>query len=219
MADRGATMGTGAKLDMKKELRFLYAPPTHPVFVEVPALRYLAVDGAIPEGTAGPAADPEFGRAIGALYSVSYTLKFAMKPSGRDFVVMPLEGLFWTDGTEKLAPGGFGAMRWTLMMLMPPWITDDDVAQAVSTLVDRGRLSGPSALRLVTLEEERAAQILHVGPYADESPTIEKLHAFIEEHGLEPRSKHHEIYLSDPNRTAPERLKTVIRQPVRPRRA
>lgn len=207
-------MATAGKLDMKKELGALYAPPTHPVLVEVPPLRCMMIDGAIAEGSAGPGTDPGFREAIGALYGISYTSKFRGKASGRDHVVMPLEGLFWTDGTEDLRLEGSGPMCWTLMIVQPPWITVDDVTESVATLVEKGKLADAPAIRLETLDEGRAAQILHVGPYAQESPTIEKLHAFIEERGLVARPKHHEIYLSDPNRTAPERLRTVIRQPV-----
>lgn len=203
------------KLDIKRDLKPLYAPPTYPVLVEVPELTYLMVDGTIPEGAAGPSADPQFRDAIGALYGVTYTLKFASKAAGRDFVVMPLEGLFWADGSDDAPPGGSGPMRWTLMIVEPPWITQESVGEAAGALADKRRLAQVPSLRLTTLTEGQAAQILHLGPYSEERPTIEKLHDFIAERGLEARHKHHEIYLSDPNRTAPERLKTVIRQPVR----
>ena len=208
-------MPTETKLDMKRDLKPLYAPPTHPVIVEVPELRYLMIDGVIPEGGIAPGTDPAFAEAIGALYGITYTIKFESKAAGRDFVVMPLEGLFWADGTRDGQPSAARPMRWTLMILHPPWITETDIGDALDVLERKGRLSGAPSLRLGTLTEGRAAQVLHVGPYAEERPTIEKLHAFIAEQGLESRQKHHEIYLSDPNRTAPERLRTVIRQPVR----
>ena len=207
-------MPTSTKLDMKRELQPLYAPPTHPILVEVPSLRYLMIDGVIPADAAGPGADPAFREAIGALYGVAYTLKFEAKAAGDDFVVMPLEGLFWTDGVEAGPFQGAGPTTWTLMILQPPWVTEDLIGKAAGSLADRRKLARVPDLRLDTLEEGEAAQVLHVGPYDRERPTIEKLHAFIAERGLEPRLRHHEIYLSDPNRTAPERLKTVIRQPV-----
>ena len=207
-------METTTKLDMKKELKHLYEPPTHPVLVQVPRLRYLMVDGVIPEGDAGPADDPSFRDAIGALYAVTYALKFEAKASGRDLVVMPLEGLFWSEGMGPLPPHQ-RPTRWTLMIVQPPWITRRRATDAARRLADQGRLADPASLRVETLVEGRAAQILHVGSYADEAPTIEKLHAFIGETGLIPHGKHHEIYLSDPNRTPAERLRTVIRQPVR----
>ncbi len=208
-------MSTATKLDMKRDLGPLYAPPTHPVLVEVPPLRYLMIDGVIPEGSTGPGTDPGFQEAIGALYGVTYSLKFESKASGRDFVVMPLEGLFWADGTEDAPPVGASPMRWTLMIVQPPWITQEAVSKTAGALVEKRKLGRVPSLRLDTLAEGQAAQILHVGPYTEEHATIEKLRAFVAERGLQPRRKHHEIYLGDPNRTAPERLKTVIRQPVR----
>ena len=207
-------MPTATKLDMKSDLKPLYDPPTHPVLVEVPELRYLMLDGMASASAAGPGADPAFRDAIGALYGVTYSLKFASKAAGRDFVVMPLEGLFWTDGSDHPQVWGSGPMRWTLMILQPPWTTQEAVSDTAGALIEKGKLSRVPSLRLDVLAEEQAAKILHVGPYGEERPTIEKLHAFIAERGLDSRQKHHEIYLSDPNRTAPERLRTVIRQPV-----
>lgn len=207
-------MPTATKIDMKKELHGLYAPPAHPLLVDVPPLQYLMIDGSLSEGSTGPGDDPAFREALQALYSVSYTMKFASKGEGEDYVVMPLEGLFWTRGTGEVRPDEMARMEWTLMIAQPPQITQARVDQAIAQLLDRGKFVTPPAVRLETLAEGPAAQILHVGPYADEPPTIERLHAFIEEHGLAKSGKHHEIYLGDPNRTAPERLKTVIRQPV-----
>jgi hypothetical protein len=213
--DEEVSMPTATKLDMKRDLKPLYAPPIYPVLVQVPELTYLMVDGVIPERAAGPGADPQFREAIGALYGVTYTLKFASKAVGRDFVVMPLEGLFWAEGSEDAPPEESGPMRWTMMILEPPWVTQERVGEAAGALADKRKLAQVPTLRLATLTEGQVAQVLHLGPYAQERPTIERLHDFIAERGLEPREKHHEIYLSDPNRTAPERLKTVIRQPVR----
>jgi hypothetical protein len=207
-------MPTTTKLDMKRQLKGLYAPPAHPVLVDVPELRYLMVDGQVPEGAKEPGDDPAFAAAIGALYGISYTLKFQGKAAGRDHVVMPLEGLFWTGPDGRLVTDG-PSMSWTLMIAQPDWVTDADIATARAKLVARHRLPADVAVRLETLREERAAQVLHIGPYTAEPPTIEKLHAFIDELGLVAAEKHHEIYLSDPNRTAPERLRTIIRQPIR----
>ena len=207
-------MPATTKLDMKKQLKELYAPPTHPVLVDVPPLRYLMVDGHVPEGAKEPGDDPAFAVAIGALYGASYTLKFQGKAAGRDHVVMPLEGLFWT-GTDGRLERDARSMNWTLMIVQPEWVTEADVAAAHGKLADAGRWPDEAEVRLEVLREEGAAQVLHVGPYAAEPPTIEKLHAFIAEIGAVPAMKHHEIYLSDPNRTAPERLRTIIRQPIR----
>jgi hypothetical protein len=207
-------MPTTTKLDMKRDLTPLYAPSTDPVLVEVPPLRYLMIDGVIPEGSAGLGTDPGFQEAIGALYGVSYALKFESKASGRDFVVMPLEGLFWADGTKEAPPVGASPMRWTLMIVQPACITKEAVSEAARALVEKRKVGRVPSLRLDTLTERQVAQILHVGPYTEEHRTIEKLRAFVADRGLQPRQKHHEIYLSDPNRTAHERLKTIIRQPV-----
>jgi hypothetical protein len=206
-------MSATAKLDMKRQLGDLYAPPTHPVLVEVPPLRYVMIDGRVPEGAKEPGDDPAFAVAIGTLYGISYTLKFQAKATGRDHVVMPLEGLFWTEPDGRLVSDG-SSMSWTLMIAQPEWVTDADVAQARAKLVAMHRLPADVAVRLETLREERAAHVLHIGPYSAEPTTIQKLHAFIDEMGLAPTKNHHEIYLSDPNRTPPQRLRTIIRQPV-----
>jgi hypothetical protein len=213
-------MPTATKLDLKRELKELYTAPTHPVLVQVPSLQYLMIEGAVTEGMAEPGDDPEFGMAIQALYAMSYTLKFDGKARGQDHVVMPLEGLFWTEGTEGtegLRLDEVTSMKWTLMIVQPAWVTQEDVDVAARRVVEKGKAPGSLAVRLETLREDRAAQVLHMGPYAEEPPTIEKLHAFIDEMELVMAGKHHEIYLSDPNRTAPERLKTIIRQPARAR--
>jgi hypothetical protein len=127
---------------------------------------------------------------------------------------MPLEGLFWTEPDGRLVRGA-PSMSWTLMIAQPGWVAEEDVAAARAKLVGAGRWPDGATVRLEILNEGRAAQVLHVGPYAAEPPTIEKLHAFIDEVGLVATERHHEIYLSDPNRTAPDRLRTIIRQPVR----
>jgi hypothetical protein len=207
---RNEAKRVGRKTDLKKELKRLFAPPTHPVLVEVPEMTFLMIDGAgAPEGS------QEYVDAIRALYSVSYGVKFALKRNaGLDYTVMPLEGLWWRgDGTS------FGFQdeepwRWTAMILQPPEVTPEAVRVATAEAWQKHELLALWKLRLENLSEGIAAQIMHVGPYAAERPTIEVLHAFIEAEGYVPHGKHHEIYLGDPRRTAPERLKTVIRQPV-----
>jgi hypothetical protein len=144
-------MTVATKLDQKKELKVLYSPPAHPTLVAVPPLTYLMIDGATPAGSSGPAEDPGFGNAIGALYAVAYTLKFEGKAAGRDHVVMPLEGLFWNIGKEGFRPGEGGPMRWTLMILQPEWVGPDAVASAAGTLVEEGRLPSAPPIRLETV--------------------------------------------------------------------
>jgi len=198
--------------DLVREMKALYFPPKDAfVFADVPELSFLRVDG---QGS--PATSPEFQEAIAALYSLAYTVKFALKKErGLDTKVPPLEGLFWGD-TDALPSHGSSPWNWTLMLVQPAYVTDDDVARAAESA---GRKRPLPALRKVRLERFReglCVQTLYVGAYAGEEPTIRRLHDFISEHGYVPRGKHHEIYLSDPRRTKPERLKTTIRQPVEP---
>jgi hypothetical protein len=197
------------KLDLKRELKALYGPTKDKVtVVEVPELRYLMIDG-----QGDPNTSTRYREAIETLYPVAYTLKFMLKAEGLDMVVMPLEGLWWAADMGSFLSGDRDAWCWTSMILQP-----DEVAPALVTKASeqaRAKRNPPliDELRLESYREGKAAQILHIGPYADEAPTIERLHRHIEELGGELRGKHHEIYLSDPKRTAPEKLKTVIRQP------
>ncbi len=200
-----------AKKDLPKELQALYFPSAkEPVLVDVPAMQFAMVDGA-----GDPNASKEFQDAIGALYGVAYTVKFAAKDAGvRNVLVMPLEGLFWTEGSETFIPTDKGDWHWTLMLLEPAAVTRKLFDEGVRQLRERKDPPALSRVRLERWKEGRAAQILHVGPYAAERPTIERLHAFIRESGYRLSGKHHEIYIGNPQRSAPEKLKTVIRQPV-----
>jgi len=200
-----------AKLDLKKELRHLYQPSAKEVVaVEVPPMNFLMVDG---EGD--PNRVPEFQEAVEALYGVSYTLKFMLKKSelAADYVVMPLEGLWWTEDMCEFSMDNKDMWKWTLMIIQPDLVTADQVAEAIRQLAEKKNPPALGKLRFERFEEGRAAQILHMGPYDQEPATIEKLHDFITQEGSTPTGKHHEIYLSDPRRTRPERLKTILRQP------
>ena len=201
-----------AKLDLKRTMRRLYFPPRdQPVLVDVPEMSFLMVDGrGDPDGSC------EYAEAIGALFAVSYTLKFTIKriDLADDYTVMPLETLWWVEGCAPFSLEDRRAWKWTAMVAQPPLVTEDRVLGAVSESKDKHPRAALRRLHLEPFREGLCAQMLHVGSYADELPTIEKLHAFIAEHDYPLRGKHHEIYLSDPRRTAPERLKTVIRQPV-----
>jgi len=201
-----------AKIDLKKELKHLYFPSAKEVtVVDVPPMNFLMLDGRGDPNTA-----PEFKAAIEVLYSVSYALKVMVKKRTpeRDYVVMPLEGLWWFEGKPRSILRK-GEMSWTAMIVQPEFITGDMVAQALEEVTRKKDLPALPKLRFERFHEGLAAQILHIGPYSAEGPTIERLHSFIEEHGYEMRGKHHEIYLSDPRRVAPEKLKTVIRQPIK----
>jgi hypothetical protein len=200
-----------AKIDYKRELRELYAAGGEPVIVDVPDLAYLMIDG-----QGDPNADAGFAGAIGALYTVAYTAKFAIKraPGGVDYAVMPLEGRFWAPDLATFKSDDKSSWSWTLMIMAPDQLTAEIFKSAQQTAMHKKSLEAIERLRLERFAEGRAAQVLHVGPYSAEGPTIERLHAFIADHGYERSGRHHEIYLSDPARTAPEKLKTIIRQPV-----
>lgn len=177
-------------------------------FLEVPARRYLMIDG-----TDAPAS-ASYTDAIGALYPVAYTLHFVLKQRGVAAPIGTLEGLYTLDPRGAINPGTPVEWSWTLMLPVPEEATDDEVTTAIAEVATKKGPDSVKGLRCESWEEGRVAQLMHIGPYDAEQPTTERLHDGIAEAGLRPHGRHHEIYVSDPNRTAPERLKTVIRQPV-----
>lgn len=198
------------KVDFKRELRALYAPGADPQIVEVPELAFLMVDG-----RGDPNVAPAYREAVRALYAVSYAAKFALKRAGvLEYGVMPLEGLWWAPDMAAFTTGDKSEWNWTAMIMQPDLVTPDVVAAAKTTAAKNASADAIGRMRLDRFAEGQTAQILHTGPYAAEGPTIARLHAFIAEHGCELRGHHHEIYLSNPSRTTPEKLKTIIRQPV-----
>jgi hypothetical protein len=199
------------KTDLKKELKELYSPSSKkPSIADVPSLNFLMIDGA-----GDPNTSKEYQDALEALYGVSYTLKFMLKKEvGADFTVMPLEGLWWMPGRAAIDLSNKAKWQWTSMMVQPDPVTKTAFGKAVEELRKKRNPSAVSKIRFEAFHEGLSVQIMYFGPYAAESPTIEKLHEFAKESGYKLRGKHHEIYLSDPRRTAPEKLKTVIRQPV-----
>jgi len=204
------------RLDLMRELKPLYSPPRDRfVVVELPPLQYLMIDGHGDPNTA-----MEYAEALEALYSLAYTLKFQVKrDSGGevDFGVMPLEGLWWAEDMASFSAGNKDAWSWTMMILQPEVVTPEAVERARAEAARKKNLPSLGRVRLETYEEGLAAQIMHVGPFSAEAPTIARLHGeFIPANGYAPAGKHHEIYLSDPRRTAPEKLKTVLRQPIAP---
>ncbi len=198
------------KIDFKKELKHLYnSSPKAVVVVDVPPLNFLMVDG-----RGDPNTTAAYKEAVEALFSLSYALKFMVKKElAVDYAVMPLEGLWWVDDMSQFSVDDKSGWQWTAMVMQPEYIVADLVETARVQIARKKKLPALSHLRLETLHEGQAAQMMHLGPYAAEAPTIEKLHRFIIERGGQPVGKHHEIYLNDPGRTAPEKLKTVIRQP------
>ena len=200
-----------AKKDLPKDLQSLYFPSAkEPVFVDVPPMQFAMVDG-----TGDPNSAKGFQEAIGALYGVAYTAKFAAKKEGiRGILVMPVEGLFWTEGSDTFVPADKGGWHWTLMLMEPAAVTRKLFDESVRQLRQRKNPPALDRVRLERRREGKAAQILHPGPYSAEQPTIDRLHAFIRENGYRLTGKHHEIYMGNPQRSAPEKLKTVIRQPA-----
>ena len=200
------------KIDFKKSLPDLYKPPADRfVSVDVPAMQFVKVDGRGDPNTA-----PAYKQAIEWLYSVSYAMKFAAKATlGKDYVVPPLEGLWWADD-----PADFVARRkdrwcWTMMIMAPAFI-DPALFKAAIDKSKKKLGTPPDSLRLEKLEEGTALQILHVGSYDDEGPTLARLHdQEMPSRGLAFAGPHHEIYLSDARKTEPAKLRTILRQPVK----
>lgn len=191
----------------------LYRARETPEIVDIPELSFLMIDG-----RGDPSRSSRFPQVVQALYAMAYTLKFALRRSGGpDYRVAPLEALWWADDVARFAHEDKSSYEWTLMIRQPREVTAGLVQQAIAEVERKKRLPAVHDLRLESFAEGRAAQVLHLGPYAAEAPTIEKLHAFIRDRGLSfdaSCQKHHEIYLGDPRRSAPERLRTIIRQPV-----
>ncbi len=203
-------------LDLKKQLKHLYQPSAKQFsMVDVPPLNFLMVDG-----SGDPNTSAEFAAATEALYGVSYGLKFGVKQgkygdTPYDYPVLALEGLWWVDDMAHFSVEAKGQWYWTLMIMQPDIITAEMVEVARADVAKKKTLAALSKVRFEPYHEGPSAQIMYFGPFKDEGPTIARLHAFIEEGGHQLRGKHHEIYLSDPRRTAPEKLKTVIRQPLK----
>jgi len=198
------------RIDHRKELKALYRASASPAIVDVPAMNFLMVDG-----TGDPNTSPDYAAAIAALYGVSFTLKFSIKRDPRriDYSVMPLEGLWWADDHHSFLAGEKSKWHWTMMIMQPDFISRTDVDGAIAAASRKRSNPALAQLRFQSFVEGRAAQLLYVGPYADEGPTIQQLHSFIAGQGGTLTGKHHEIYLSDPRRASPDKLKTIIRQP------
>ncbi len=202
-----------AKLDVKKTEKSLYAPPSKDFqLVDVPPMRFFMVDGAGSPGSA-----PAYKEAIEGLYAASYTLKFMVKKErGLDYVVPPLEGLWWADDMDTFVTRQKDLWKWTMMIRIPDEVADGAPAQALFEADRKKSLPAIRRIRVETFAEGRSVQILHVGSYDAEGPTLHRLHhEFMPEHGLDFAGHHHEIYLSDARKIAPDKLKTILRQPVK----
>jgi hypothetical protein len=199
------------KVDLKAQRRDLYAPPRGRfVDVEVPAMRFLAVDG-----TGSPVTSPRYAAAVEALFTASYAAKFASKRThDRDYVVMPLEGLWWADDMRTFDTREKDLWSWRMLIRQPDWVTDEELDDAVAAARAKGA-DVDGKLHIEQLEEGRCLQTLHVGSYDDEGPTLRHLHdQLLPDEGLRENGLHHEIYLSDARRVTPDKLRTILRQPV-----
>lgn len=200
------------KVDYKKELKQLYLPSSKEVsIVEVPKQQFIIIDG-----QGDPNTSKEFHAAVEALFSLAYALKFIVKKGKNaiDYGVMPLEGLWWSDDMTKFSIENKSDWKWTLMIMQPECVTHELFDVALPQVQKKKNLNALSKLRFKTFTEGKAAQILYVGPFSDEGSTVDKIHSYIQNNGYKTSGKHHEIYLSDITKTAPDKLKTIIRQPV-----
>lgn len=200
------------KIDLKKALKHLYNPSAKAVsVVDAPPMNFLMIDGAGDPNTA-----QAYQEAIEALFSVSYALKFMIKKSelAIDYGVMPLEGLWWAEDMARFSTDDKQHWLWTAMIMQPEYVTESLVAQAIADVTKKKGLPAAAQLRFEMFHEGQSAQIMHIGPFSAEQPTVERLHQHIEELGFRRAGKHHEIYLSDFRKASPEKLKTIIRQPM-----
>lgn len=200
------------KIDYKKQLKNLYKPSARKVdIVKIPQMNFLMIDG---EGD--PNTSQSFQDAIDVLYPLSYALKFMVKRGELeiDYSVMPLEGLWWADDMSSFNAQNKENWQWTLMIMQPDFIAKEMVENATEEVRKKKNPVALQSIRFESFSEGKAAQIMHIGPFSEEGPTIAKLHSFIEENGSRRIGKHHELYLSDIRRAAPEKWKTIIRQPM-----
>jgi len=199
------------KIDYKKQLKHLYKPSAKKVdSITIPKMNYLMVDG---EGKPG---NQSFQEAVEVLYGLSYTLKFMIKkgPSQIDYGVLPLEGLWWTDDMTKFSIDDKDSWKWTLMIMQPKHVTKKLVKDATTQIHEKKNPTALSRLRFDALNEGLVAQTMHLGPFSEEGPTVEKIHKYIADSNKTRTGKHHEIYLSDIRKAAPKNWKTIIRQPM-----
>ena len=203
-------------IDLRKELRNLYSPPSKSVVViDIPAFNFVMIDGTMLTGQT-PENSSDFQQAIGALYGASYTIKFQTKlrpENPVNYSVMALEGLWWVD-SGKFDFQSTEPWHYTLMMLQPDFISPQMYQEAIQQLQKKRPNPALERLRYERFQEGLCVQTMHIGPYADEPATIQKMQDFIQQHGYRLRGRHHEIYLGDPRKANPEKLKTVLRHPI-----
>jgi hypothetical protein len=200
-----------SKFDIKKDLKHLYAPSSKDfAVIEIPPMNFLMVDG-----HGDPNITPQYQRTVEALFGVAYKIKFALKSKEIDYTVPPLEGLWWVEDMANFSIERKDEWDWTMMIMQPEWVTGEDFENARQKVMKQKDIPELSKMRFGPFVEGLAVQIMYWGAYANEGLTIARMHAYIHANGFTARGKHHEIYLGDPRKTAPEKLKTILRQPVR----
>lgn len=199
------------KIDLKKELKHLYQPSAREVaLVEVPEMNFLMIDG---EGD--PNTTPAYQEAVEALFAVAYAIKFKVRNTlAIDYGVLPLEGLWWADDMAAFSVGDKSGWKWTMMIMQPEFVSTALVCDTIAEVKIKKKLPALDLLRFEPFAEGKSAQVLHIGPFSAEGPTVAKVHSFISAIG-KLSGKHHEIYLSDIRKADPAKWKTIIRQPVR----
>ena len=202
------------KIDYKKELKeLLSASAKKPGLVEVPVLKFIKIDG-----KGDPNTSQDFKECVEVLYGLSYTIKFMCKKDKEkpfDYTVLPLQGLWYAEDYDVFHSGEKSLWQWTLMIMQPDRVTDQVYEEAKEQLIKKKNPPAIDKAYFESFHEGLSAQIMHIGPYAEETPTIEKLHNFIKAEGYTFNGEHHEIYLGDPRKSAPEKLKTIIRHPIK----
>lgn len=197
-----------AKLDLYQEFKSEYVTSKEPVLVVVGPAKYLSITG---QGAPG---GERFRSHISALYSVAFTLKMAKKLAGNDYKVCHLEGQWWADDGSDFRTHQTREWQWRLLIRVPEFINQDQVGAAIQTVLAKAKSALAGQVKLEELTEGRCVQMLHVGPYAEEKASVARMHELAEGNGVRLRGPHHEIYLSDPNRVPPQRLRTILRYPV-----
>jgi hypothetical protein len=199
------------KIDFKKELKHLYKPSAKKVdLVDVPPMNFLMIDG-----RGNPNTSPEYQEAVEALFAVAYALKFSIKkgPLKIDYGVMPLEGLWWVEDMRDFDVNNKENWSWTMMIMQPEYVTPELIQNTLEAVRKKKNPKALDKIRFESFGEGKAAQTLHIGPFTEEGPTIQRIHDHIVNNGYQLSGKHHEIYLSDIRRASPEKWKTIIRQP------
>jgi len=199
------------KLNLVKQFKSYYTAKTTPQIVELEEGLFLAIEGR------GAPASEEFQERISALYSLAYAVKMQMKRKGRDFAVPPLEGLWWVDSDKHPLEVPREEWRYKLLIRLPDFVTEENVERMKEEVVRKKKLELVREITLERMKEGMCIQILHIGPYSTESESVAKMRKLMDEEGLVENGLHHEIYLSDPRRVPEEKLKTILRQPVKKR--